>query len=786
MKYIQLIFICLGCFTTSIIAQAPSNDECNNAIDLGTAPICQPAVAYTNLNATTSATPKPSCFVGTVGQRDVWFTFTTSADIQEYVVRVNGLSTGPNNTAIGNPQVSVYRGNCNGLSELSCASADNGEDAVALTVSNLPAGLSFFIRVNDYSATTAPNSGDFSICVEEFVPALIMGETANTNACSGTLFDSGGPDGNYSNSEDATLTICPQTPNACIIFDVVSYELEFEFDVLSFFAGENIEAPLLARVSGSNFGTPFPIQAKSECVTLRFQSDLSTTQRGFELNWQCATDCPATSIDQTTLIGSLPFSGSFSSCDVPASFGETACGTDVFLNGPEKIFRFDSPGDLCVNIDIENAEENVGVLVLNGSPEDPNSTCVAVGESGDITSVDMNEAGSYFIIVAQPFACSNFDITVTATECILSPALLNALCNPLNGCINADGTPSEFVFRDGFQDIELRENVNSGCWGNAGVEADFFWFTIEAQADGKFGFLLESADEPSDIDFNVWGPFSSEQACNDKASIVEFIENNQPLRSSWSPIVGVTGMADVHPFLTIPITGQPIRVNDEFDCPPYIFPLELDESFTTRIDAQEGEVYVVLVNDFGNSIEGNAILVDWSPSDRAVLDRLPVELSAEDVEICRGASTQLQLSSGVDNVRWSPSNTLSCGDCLNPIASPTETTLYKAIVDGVCTTDTLEILVKILGVDAGEDVTICAGEDFQINTTSDFESAGYEWIFPPQVELSCDDCPNPIITSTQAGTYTIRVNLVIEDCPAFDEFILTVLPTPTPEFEVAD
>ncbi|MEM9848108.1 MAG: gliding motility-associated C-terminal domain-containing protein, partial [Bacteroidota bacterium] len=33
---------------------------------------------------------------------------------------------------------------------------------------------------------------------------------------------------------------------------------------------------------------------------------------------------------------------------------------------------------------------------------------------------------------------------------------------------------------------------------------------------------------------------------------------------------------------------------------------------------------------------------------------------------------------------------------------------------------------------------------------------------------------------------TIRVNLVIEDCPAFDEFILTVLPTPTPEFEVAD
>ncbi|MEM9886070.1 MAG: gliding motility-associated C-terminal domain-containing protein [Bacteroidota bacterium] len=778
MKHIQIIFFYLGFFTTSIFAQAPSNDECNNAIDLGTAPICEEAVAFTNINATTSPTPKPSCFVGTEGQRDVWFSFTTSPDIQEYEVRVKGLENGPNNDAIGNPQVTLYRGTCNGLSELSCASAENGTSEIALTVSNLPAGLTFFIRVNDYSATTNPNAGDFSICVEEFVPAIIMGETANTNACSGTLFDSGGPDGNYENFENSTLTICPQTPSTCIIFDVVSYELEFEFDVLSFFAGEDTEAPLLARVSGSNFGTPFPIQASSECVTLQFISDNSTTQRGFEINWQCETNCPNTSLDQITPIAALPFSGSFSSCDVPASFAETACGTDVFLNGPEKVFRFDSPGDLCASITIENAEENVGVLVLNGLPQDPNTSCVAISETGNITSVDMNEAGTYYIVVAQPFACANFDISIEEADCILSPALLNALCNPLNGCLNEDGTPSEFIFQDGFQDVTLEERVNSGCWLNEGIEADFFWFTLQAQADGKFGFILESADVPSDIDFNVWGPFSSEQVCNDKDAIVEFIEDNQPIRSSWADSDNLTGLADIHPIFRTP-------VNDAYDCINPIIPSPLGNDFVRTIDASRGDVYVVLINDFGDNIESNAILVDWSPSDPEVLQSIPIEIS-ETQEICQGESVQLNVSGGIDNVTWFPAATLSCDDCLNPIASPDETTLYQVFVEGVCTSDTLEVLVEVIQVDVGEDVTICAGEDFQVNASSDFESASFEWIFPPQVELSCTDCPNPIITSSVAGTYTIRVNLITDECPSFDEFQLTVLATPAPEFEVAD
>ncbi|MEM1325058.1 MAG: gliding motility-associated C-terminal domain-containing protein [Bacteroidota bacterium] len=777
MRIFQLLILLSTLLTINLHAQAPANDECNNAINLGTAPICDRDALFINVDATTSNVVAPDCFNG--AQRDVWFTFRTAANIRDYVITVRGEDGADGTAALTNPQATLYRGSCAGPSELVCVSAENGSNELRLRASNLLTNVTYTLRINDFSATATPNSGFFTVCVEEFIPAIIMGETANTNACSGTVLDSGGEDGNYGNFENSTLTICPQTPNSCIVFDVVDYQMELGFDILSFFAGDDIEAPLLARVSGSNFGQPFQIQASSDCVTLQFVSDVSTTQSGFEVNWECRTNCRPTSIDRLTVVNNLPFNGSFNSCDVPATFAETACGEDVFLNGPEKVFIYNSPGDLCANITIENAEPNTGVLVLDRSPLDPDAVCIAESETGFIQSADFQTAGDYYIVVSQPFNCVNFDISIEERACILSPALLNALCNPLNGCVEQDaGVPSSFTFQDGFQDVTLEERTNSGCWQNEGIEADFFWFSIEAQADGKFGFILESADEPSDIDFNVWGPFTADQACNDKQAIVDVIESEQPIRSSWAPTAGPTGLADVHPVFRT-------QVRDEFDCFTPFIPSFLGDDFVRPIDAQEGEVYVVLINDFGNDIEGNNILVDWSPSDRAVLDKLSIEVSAEDTEICLGESTQLQLSEGIDNVEWSPANTLSCDDCLTPIASPTETTIYKAIVKGVCTTDTLQIQVDVLGVELSQDVTVCAGEMFELQAGGDFESATYEWIAPDGIELSCTDCPNPTVTAATPGVYTITVNLDAGECPATDQITLTVLAAEAPTFKVA-
>ena len=782
MKHFSRILFFIFGITTIAFAQAPTNDECANAINLVVNTSCQAETFYSNLNATASnigTRNSPTCFVGGTTQRDVWFRFTTTPDVQNYVITVQGRASNASSRKLLNPQMTLYRGVCNALSELRCVSAENGRDAIELSLSNLPANQTFYIRINDYSATATPNWGDFTVCVEEFAPAVNMGDIPRTTACKGTLYDSGGPDEDYGNSENTTFTVCPDQTSECIIIELEEYDLEFGFDVLAIYGGEDITAPLIARVSGANFGTPFPIQASSECVTFQFTSDFVTRRPGFKLTWQCASElCFPTSLDRPTVVTSLPFNASLTTCGVPASIGQTPCGTDIFLNGPEHVLIYESPGEICVNVTIENATEETGIVILDGLPNDPNTSCVAESETGTILSADLQRPGTYYFIVAEPFNCTPFDIKIETADCILSPALRDALCNPLNGCIDEGGVPSQFVFRDGFKDVELVEGVNSGCWENEGEEADFFWFTVEAQANGKFGFILESADVPSDIDFNVWGPFTSEQACGDPEAVVRFIENNQPIRSSWSPLESRTGLAERHPLFRY-------RINDDFDCVSPNLPSPLGDDFVRPIDVQEGEVYVVLVNDFGDDIVGNGILVDWSPSTPAVLARIPVEVITQNAEICQGDSVRLEIASGIDNITWSPSTGLSCTNCLTPMASPTETTVYTAIVEGVCTMDTVKVEVKVRTINLEQEITVCAGEKVELSAGNEFQGATYQWIAPQGLILSCTDCPNPIVDATTPGTYVITVNLQTEECPATDQITLTVLSSPAPQFEVA-
>ena len=57
------------------------------------------------------------------------------------------------------PQVALYRGDCSfgGLAELACASAPLNVAEVKLEFLGLIAGETYYLRVNDYSATGTPN-----------------------------------------------------------------------------------------------------------------------------------------------------------------------------------------------------------------------------------------------------------------------------------------------------------------------------------------------------------------------------------------------------------------------------------------------------------------------------------------------------------------------------------------------------------------------------------------------------------------------------------------------------
>lgn len=307
MKYgITLIFSLF--FSTLALAQAPSNDECSSAINLGMPPNCDPGVFYTNVGATASDVGDfnvPSCFANGITPRDVWFTFTPSATIENYRITVTGVADG-GQPALLNPQIALYRGVCvdNGLAELLCSSAEANSNEVRLDALQLTLGVTYFIRVNDFSSTGTPNSGAFNLCIVERPPINLVNE-GGSQECSGTLYDTGGPDGDYGANEDHTYVICPTQPSNCINFGFSFYNLEYgganslnSGDQIILYDGDDTNSPILAHIGGGDFidnGTTaggavcFETNASSGCITVQFISDGSVNQEGFEATWSCSS-----------------------------------------------------------------------------------------------------------------------------------------------------------------------------------------------------------------------------------------------------------------------------------------------------------------------------------------------------------------------------------------------------------------------------------------------------------------------------------------------------------------
>ncbi len=781
----------LFCLCTLLSAQ-PSNDDCTSAMDLGTAPICDGTI-FTNADATPSNigdNNQPDCFSDGNLVNDVWFSFTTTDELPDLTLTIESATNGPADAPLINPQVAIYRGNCetNGLDQLFCEAVVNEQTAIRLDLLGLTADVTYYIRISDgVSSEGLLFPGDFTVCIQDNEPILNLGMMTSTTACSGRLFDSGGPAGNYKNNENQTFTICPSEPHSCIELDIAEFTID-EFDVLNIYAGDGTNAPLIARASGASLGSAFQVEAASECVTVQFISDASNTFAGFEMAWSCkAETCDGSSFANPTPIGSIPFSQSgLSTCGAASTFATSPCTNAPFLSGPERIFAYDAPGGFCASISVTNAAPGTGILVLDGDPASGSSSCVAFSMDGTLNSADMRAPGTYYIVVANALGCTDFSLSIEETDCSPSPALQDALCNPINNCITDVTEDFTLLIENGFQDIEINTGVNGGCWLNDGVEPDYFWFTVEAAASGDLAFSMESAGLESDIDFNIWGPFSVDQACGNPSEVITFIENNQPIRSSWNTSGGPTGLARVHP-----VTGN--TISDNYDCGGT--PSGQGDGFVLPVEMQAGEIYVVLLNDFDNEVGAAGISIDWSASDPGVLTPVPTAVLSGNTAICEGESTVIELQNFSNAIRWiGNTNTLSCVDCPNPTATPQETTIYTAIVEKACGSDTVEVEVAIYEVDAGPDREVCAAEEFQIIAGRNYADATYAWSvasaqFQDLVEFSCTDCPDPVISTNEPNalvTFAIQVTLTTDNCTLTDDMQLTLRTESAPQFSVID
>ena len=144
------------------------------------------------------------------------------------------------------------------------------------------------------------------------------------------------------------------------------------------------------------------------------------------------------------------------------------------------------------------------------------------------------------------------------------------------------------------------------------------------------------------------------------------------------------------------------------------------------------------------------------------------------VTICLGSSFTPNPVSNATTYSWSPTTGVSNPAILNPVLSPTTTTLYTLTGTlGACTVSRT-LLVNVLQgvtVNAGSDVSIFSGSSVQLQGTG---SAG-TYLWTPSTGLSSTNVLNPVASPTTTTTYTLLITNP-NGCSNTDNVIVTVIP----------
>lgn len=127
--------------------------------------------------------------------------------------------------------------------------------------------------------------------------------------------------------------------------------------------------------------------------------------------------------------------------------------------------------------------------------------------------------------------------------------------------------------------------------------------------------------------------------------------------------------------------------------------------------------------------------------------------AGNDKDICIGESDSL-MATGASTYSWSPSSTLSCNTCPDPIATPNTTTTYTVTgTDSIGCINNDKVTVTVHNppaISAGANQTLCDGDSIQLSATG---GTSYTW--SPTNTLTCAICPDPLAFPTNTTTYKV-------------------------------
>lgn len=127
------------------------------------------------------------------------------------------------------------------------------------------------------------------------------GTTVNIEtATAGTICDSGGSAGNYSDDERTLLEISP-TNAISITLDFTSFDLEVNWDYLTIYDGATVNDPIVGTYTGTT--SPGMLTINNSSILIEFRSDCATNNPGYCFNW---TSQLQDMISPTTSINAFP------------------------------------------------------------------------------------------------------------------------------------------------------------------------------------------------------------------------------------------------------------------------------------------------------------------------------------------------------------------------------------------------------------------------------------------------------------------------------------------------
>ncbi len=137
---------------------------------------------------------------------------------------------------------------------------------------------------------------------------------------SGTLFDSGGASGNYTDDERALYLIQPAgATNVTITFN--AFDIEANWDYMFVYDGATTSSPLIGTYTGTT--NPGTLTSNGGAMLIEFRSDCATNNTGWEIVWNSSTGGGGGTSDVTAPSASLSTPNNWKTQDFTATFTDT-------------------------------------------------------------------------------------------------------------------------------------------------------------------------------------------------------------------------------------------------------------------------------------------------------------------------------------------------------------------------------------------------------------------------------------------------------------------------------